>query len=151
MNISSKCILFYNVCHWFSFYIKHLLPSIPASGQRIFIISHAAGIILCMCPADERWRYIITSPFIGWVHTRIDPWSWCHFYITFWLSAGQQSPHPPNVIFIRCVQFHSSWWLIKVLAAEQCITVTKHSSTCITVTCEGNMYFWTLDSLSTYV
>ena len=27
---------------------------------------HKAGIILCMCPANERWRYIVRSSPIGW-------------------------------------------------------------------------------------
>ena len=26
--------------------------------------------ILCMCPANEGWRYIVTSSLIGWVHTQ---------------------------------------------------------------------------------
>ena len=32
-----------------------------------------AGIIQCMRPANERWRYIVTSSLIGWAHTRNDP------------------------------------------------------------------------------
>ena len=27
------------------------------------------GISLCMCPANERRRYIVTSFLIGWAHT----------------------------------------------------------------------------------
>ena len=30
-------------------------------------------IILCMRPANERWRYIVTLSLIGWVHTQNDP------------------------------------------------------------------------------
>ena len=33
-----------------------------------------SGIILCMHLANERWCYIVTSSFIGWVHTQHDPW-----------------------------------------------------------------------------
>ena len=33
------------------------------------------GIILCMCPANERQRYNVTSPLIGWAHTK---WSLQH-------------------------------------------------------------------------
>ena len=29
-------------------------------------------IILCMLPADERRRYIVTSSLIGWAHTQND-------------------------------------------------------------------------------
>ena len=32
------------------------------------------GIILCMCQANERRRYIVTSSIIGWAHTQNDPW-----------------------------------------------------------------------------
>ena len=31
------------------------------------------GIILWMRPANERWRYNVTSSLIGWVHTQFDP------------------------------------------------------------------------------
>ena len=33
-----------------------------------------------MCPANERWRYIVTSSPIGWVHTKNDP--------IYWMAAG---------------------------------------------------------------
>ena len=33
-----------------------------------------AEIFLCMCPANERRRYNVTSSLIGWVHTQNDPW-----------------------------------------------------------------------------
>ena len=36
--------------------------------------SVVSGIILCMHSANERRRYIVTSPLIGWVHTQKDPW-----------------------------------------------------------------------------
>ena len=37
-----------------------------------------SGIILCMRPAKERWRYIVTSPLIGWSHTQNDPCIRCY-------------------------------------------------------------------------
>ena len=33
-----------------------------------------SGIILCMRPANERRRYIVTSFLIGWTHIQNDPW-----------------------------------------------------------------------------
>ena len=30
------------------------------------------GIILCMCPANERWRYSVTPSLTGWAHTQND-------------------------------------------------------------------------------
>ena len=38
-------------------------------------LSLSPGIILCMHRANERWRCIVTSSRIGWVHTQRDPWS----------------------------------------------------------------------------
>ena len=35
-----------------------------------------AGIILWMCPANERWRYNVLPSLIGWVHTQNDSWIW---------------------------------------------------------------------------
>ena len=35
-----------------------------------------SGIKLCMCPANERRRYIVTSSLIGWVHSQNDPWGY---------------------------------------------------------------------------
>ena len=32
------------------------------------------GIVLCMRSANERRRYNVTSPLIGWAHTQNDPW-----------------------------------------------------------------------------
>ena len=32
-----------------------------------------AMIILCMRPANERWRYTVTPSLIGWAHTQNDP------------------------------------------------------------------------------
>ena len=39
-----------------------------------------AGTILCMRPANERQRYIVTSSLIGCMHTQNDP---CHVVITY--------------------------------------------------------------------
>ena len=32
-----------------------------------------SGIVLCMRPANERWRYNVTSSLICWAHTQNDP------------------------------------------------------------------------------
>ena len=34
---------------------------------------HHAEIILCVCPANERQWYIVTSSLIGWAHTQKIP------------------------------------------------------------------------------
>ena len=41
-----------------------------------------SGIILCMCPANERQCYIVTSPLIGWAHTQNDPCLLCDVIFT---------------------------------------------------------------------
>ena len=41
------------------------------------IFSRTTEIILCMCPANERRRYIVTSSLIRWAHSQNYPWaSW---------------------------------------------------------------------------
>ena len=37
------------------------------------ITTTKTGIILCIRPANMRWRYIVTSSLIGWAHTQNDP------------------------------------------------------------------------------
>ena len=46
-----------------------------AYGLHLWKILHnnLTGIKLCMRPANERRRYIVTSSLIGWVHTQNDP------------------------------------------------------------------------------
>ena len=41
-------------------------------GSLSSILTVHAWIILCMRPANERRRYIVTSSLIGWAHTQID-------------------------------------------------------------------------------
>ena len=48
----------------------------------------SAGIILCMCPANERWRYIVTSYLISWAHTQNDPCVCCEYIGETWLQVG---------------------------------------------------------------
>ena len=45
---------------------------VPAMTARLH-----AGIILCVCLANERQCYIVTPSLIGWAHTLNDPWTCC--------------------------------------------------------------------------
>ena len=36
--------------------------------------------ILCMCPANERWRYIVTPSLIGWPNTQNGPRTWWSYF-----------------------------------------------------------------------
>ena len=52
-----------------SFTITHLKfhSNLPGANKLTWII-------LCMRPANERWRYNVTPSLIGWAHTQNDPW-----------------------------------------------------------------------------
>ena len=63
-------------------------PSLAICGMLVHIVvimellcsyyKHAflypPGIILCMCPANETQRYIVTLSLIGWAHSQNDIW-----------------------------------------------------------------------------
>ena len=52
--------------------------AVPRKAVNLIIYSLTGGAysspIICMRPANERWRYIIISCFIGRARTRNDPW-----------------------------------------------------------------------------
>ena len=48
------------------------------------------GIILCMRPSNERWRYSVTPSLIGWAHTQNDPW-YSLDVLTYWGQDACQS------------------------------------------------------------
>ena len=47
-----------------------------------------SGIILASGSANERHRYIVTAPLIGWAHSQNDPWKW---YIMIWTACHHWS------------------------------------------------------------
>ena len=58
--------------------INHLncsanIKSTMVTGQQQLLTKIAYRIILRMRPANERWRYSVTSSLIAWVHTQNDP------------------------------------------------------------------------------
>ena len=56
----------------------------PKSHTKYIIareISEEAGIILCMCPANWRPCYNVTSSLIGWAPTQNDSWEACILFI----------------------------------------------------------------------
>ena len=59
------------------------------TGMVIAIRCIMPGIILCMRPANERWRYTVTPSLIGWVHTQNDP---CML-----IRCGSKWPNPMNL------------------------------------------------------
>ena len=51
---------------------KEIWPSLLLPWV-MYVLLHSVGIILCMRPANERGRYIATSPLSGWAHTQNNP------------------------------------------------------------------------------
>ena len=72
--------------------VTHKLIHNNAGGMpytfNVILIISSSGIILWMHPANERWRYIVTSSLIGWVHTQNDP---CIPYIKVHLNNNKSS------------------------------------------------------------
>ena len=69
------------------------------------VIEKVTGINLCMHPANERRRYIVTSSLIGWAHTQNDPWRQVH-----WGPVGDQLG---TVSVTSWGQFYK-WWLTPI-------------------------------------
>ena len=74
-----------------------------------------AEIILWMCPANDRWRYIVTLSLIGWAHRLNDPSDGespskhtAQSYIIklvhtsyFYPARLQNSLHPPQIYYAK--------------------------------------------------
>ena len=106
----------------------------------------AAGIILYMCPANERWRYNVTSSLIGWVHAQKDPYS--RFLIQasrgmvastkalFYTEASLNNRSMQKVTSLnKCLWLHFfSEWFINPLLIYHGIKLNMAYSTGITTT-----------------
>ena len=92
LSYSDKCLQL-RCQHQWPFVIK------LASDHTMAIsyLSHP-GIILCMCPANERQRYIVTSSLIGCAHTQNDPCPPhnCWFLSVRWASPSSSTHLPPG-------------------------------------------------------
>ena len=68
-------------------------------GWKQVPVVNTVGIILCMHPANERWRYSVTPSLIGWAHTQNDPWCWYSVYQTncHWHLSTITSWHGPTL------------------------------------------------------
>ena len=48
----------------------NIYPHLSSTSEiAILIYIHYAGLILGLCPANERRRYFVTTSLIGWTHT----------------------------------------------------------------------------------
>ena len=64
----------------------------------------SAGIILCMCPANEWWHYNVTLSLIGWVHTQNDP---CFCYRSY------QSPFAAILVVYHVLHIYDTFSNLK--------------------------------------
>ena len=66
-------------------------------GQRFYLIIQIfwnyAGIILCMHPANKKWRYNVTSFLIGLVHIQNDPWLCAALMWKVMMQSGHNFGH----------------------------------------------------------
>ena len=63
-----------------------------------------------MCPANERWRYILYASLIGWVHIQKDPCIW-----------------DSNMVFHKCGNCADkipSWFLIYESSLSRLVKIT---------------------------
>ena len=74
--------------------VQKLSGPLPFAGDQWM---HATGFILCMCPANERRRYIVTSSLIGWAHIQYDPW---HVKCYLFLRYGVMPPHRSSILWV---------------------------------------------------
>ena len=70
-----------------------------------FTVHTLAGIILCMHPANERWRYIVTSSLIGWARRQNNPCCGseyqdvgCNYQMILLTHCGLVIPYGINII-----------------------------------------------------
>ena len=81
----------------------------------LYDVIASTGIILCMCPANERRRYNVTLSFIGWTHTKNDP---C--FNGLWDHV--KSVPPSNISHHPLGGSVSPWWL----AGAHCSVIPVH-------------------------
>ena len=75
------------------------------------------GIVLCMGPANETWRYNVTSSLVGCVHTQNDPCT--HLVSTYSdLHTQTRMKWPPSKITIWLVISSGYWWKLTFLQSS---------------------------------
>ena len=74
-----------------------------------------AGIVLCMCPANKRQHYIVTSSLIGWVHTHkmipvvVHSITLAPPKVAWWFDKPQFANMPPPSPFFESKQSKKIW------------------------------------------
>ena len=143
-------------CFYLSTMIDSCLSNITAPS---FNMALCTGIILCMVPVNDRWRYVVTSSLIGWEHTHSDP---RHIYLTKlgvpWrlcrnnsLSVWYWPIHPFSlIIFIttRTWQLRYNQYIsIHIIAVKDTKGAIKNCTNCAKlVTCFCNRSTFVLTS-----
>ena len=104
-------------------HIVVIMESICLYYKHAFL--YPQGIILCMCPANEIWRYIVMSSVIGWAHTQNDPWN--HHSLGAWGHAPLISYTGVSSIWLVYIRYD-----IMVKMPHGCLHIWRVSiATCI--------------------
>ena len=77
------------------------------------------GIILWICPVNERWCYVVTPPLIGWAHTKNDL-CWVPSYyqnecwvVINWTHGNKSYFAQPSINWYRIYLHQSHMFLLK--------------------------------------
>ena len=73
--------------------------------------SKDSGIILYMCPVNERWCYNVTPSLIGWAHTQNDPWRLGVWQIPRTMSDFSEKCAYINLSLCIYIHIHNVFWL----------------------------------------
>ena len=98
---TSETIIIFHLCNLFPFDVQSFINSASTFPNP--------GIILCMCPANGRWRYNVTSSLIiGWVHTKNDSCNHA-FKLEFSTHRGQTKWLPEKMAQILQTTFSNAF------------------------------------------
>ena len=106
--------------------------------NKTFEFVQNARIILWMRPANERRRYIVTSPLIGWAHSQNNPWNDNHFRLR--QSCDWHSPNEwqlknigeiPIYIYLTTTKTTEQGLCLRIFVIYPCLCTTwwyRHSN-----------------------
>ena len=87
------------------------------------VVIFSPGIILCMRPANERWRYIVTSSLIGWAHIyKMIPGSpqWNSINVNVNMIFFKASQAPRGYVDMALIAFTLETWPRPVSNGRMC-------------------------------
>ena len=107
---------------------QFMTPKPQSINPHIMLTIHAAGIILCMRPANGRRHYIVTSSLIGWAHfTKCCLMLWC--CSLFVLSFRPPSMQHHCVLFVLWGQL--SCWITRFICCATMVPLAAEFRGCL--------------------